>query len=377
MQAFAQAWLVLEISGDRASLPLTIAIQTLPLLIFGTWGGSVADRFDNRRLLVATSIVNAVLAVVLGFIARADSATVGAVYVIGALTGFVTVIERPATQAFLSEIVPPSEITSAVGLNAMVFPVARLAGPPLSSLAIAGLGLAWCFFLNAASFGVIIVGLLAMRRADMFERVRRPSRHGMVADGLRYARRDRVVRHALVVMFFVGLAGFNFMAVMPMMAKYTFGLSDRGLVLPMALSAIGSLAAGAFAASVARPTLWTLAVSATGFGALLVAYGAAPTTLWWTVLSLPVGVAATLFTTFVASVLQRTARPDMLGRVMALNSIALLGTTPIGMLLVAWTSSALDPRAPFILGGAAVVVTGLASWALVRSTREALVAPTS
>ncbi len=370
MQSFAQAWLVLTITGNQSSLPLSIALQTLPLLLFGTWGGSIVDRFDNRWLLVVSSSLNAVLSLTLGLLVLTDHARLDAIYVFALLTGFVTVVERPATQAFLSQIVPAHDVASAVGLNAMVFPFARLAGPALSSLVIALLGLSWCFFLNTVSFVVFVVALLRMRPDDLFERVRLSTRRGMVSDGLRYARHDEVIANTLVVMFFVGLAGFNFLAVVPMMAKYTFKLSEAGMALPLGLSAIGSLVAGAFAAGQRMPTIRLQAVVACAFGILLIGYGAAPTTLLWVIVAFPVGVAATLFQAFTSSILQQSTRPDMLGRVMALNSIAFLGTTPIGMLLVAWLSTVIGPRAPFVAGGIVVALTGAASESVNQARRR-------
>jgi predicted MFS family arabinose efflux permease len=361
MQSFAQAWLVLTITGNRTALPFTIALQTLPLLFFGTVGGTITDRFDNRRLLLATSVVNAGSAFALGVLSSRATVSVGVVYVFSVLGGFVTVIERPATQAYLSQIVAPSEITAAVGLNSMIFPFARLAGPPLASLAISTGGLAWCFHLNAVSYMVFVVGLVSLRTNQLQKRTRSVSRQGMAAAGLRYARDDAVVSQVLLVMLFVGFAGFNFLAVIPMMGKFTFHLSERGLVLPMAASAIGSLAAGALAAGVEQPGRRLQAITAVAFGGLLVAYGTAPTTLLWTAISFPVGVAATLFQTFTSATLQRVSRPDMLGRVLALNSIAFIGTTPLGMVFVTVLTRSFGARGPFVAGGTVVAVAGASS----------------
>jgi MFS family permease len=369
VQMFAQAWLVLTISGDTAALPLSIALQTLPLLVLGTWGGALADRLDNRRLLLATTAANAVLALTLGVLVSRGGVDVGVVYLFGILGGLVTVVERPATQAFLAEIVAPEQITSAVGINSMIFPFARLAGPPLAGLSIAAFGLAGCFIVNAMSFVVFFIGMLALRRADLYERRRTPQRKKMISAGLRYARRDRTVGHSLVVMFFVGLAGFNFMAAIPMMGKYTFHLTESGLVIPMAAGAVGSLLAGALGAGFAHPTLRTQAICVVAFGAILLMSGLAPTTTMWTVASVAVGFTAVLFTTITGQLLQQASAPEMLGRVMALNSIAFLGTTPFGMVMVAWLASTYTARAPFTVGGAAVLVTGLVSAATIARHR--------
>lgn len=369
VQMFAQSWLVLSITGDRASLPYSIGLSTLPLLLFGTWGGSVVDRLDNRRLMMFTTTANATLALVLAVLVQRGQISVGAVYIVATVSGFVSVFERPAMQAVLSELAPPEHITSAVALNAMVFPIARLLGPPLASLVIAASSIAACFYVNAASYLFFFAALLLLRRRDMIARVARCPRKGMVTAGLRYARHNPVVGPVLLGMFFVGLAGFNFTTVMPLMAKYTFHVSEGRLSVPLSLSAVGSIAAGIAVAGLKRPTIRWLGVCAVSFGVLLAMYGGAPSYLGWVLVSLPVGFAATVYTTMVTQLLQKSSRPDMLGRVMALYGIAFLGTTPLGALCVALLSTSFSTRAPFLVGGTVVFLTGVATLVFVTRSR--------
>ncbi len=358
VQSFATWWLVLSITDNRSALPFTIGLQTVPLLLFGTWGGSIIDRFDNRRLMTLTSLVNMTAAIALGLLVQHGHVTVATVYGFSVLAGFVSVFERPALQAIISELALPEETPSAVALNAMVFPIARLLGPPIATLVIAVSGLAACFYANAGSYFFFLAALTLLRRHEMFPRRQATSRKGMAAAGFRYVRGDPVVGPVLLAMFVVGLAGFNFPMVMPLMAKYTFHLSEGQLSLPVSLSAVGALVAGVVIAGLKSPTVRILGIGAVLFGALLIAYGGAPNYLVWVVISFPVGVAATVFTTVVVQILQKASRPEMLGRVLALYNIAFLGTTPIGALFVAWLSTAFTPRAPFVAGGVVVAVTG-------------------
>lgn len=360
VQSFAQWWLVLSITGNRSALPFTIGLQTVPLLLFGTWGGSVIDRLDNRRLMTITSIVNMAAAIGLGVLVQTGHVQVLTVYGFALLMGFVSVLERPALQAIVSELAQPTEVPGAVALNAMVFPIARLLGPPIATLIIAISGIAACFYVNAGSYLFFLAALAMLRRDEMFPRRQTRQRKGMIVEGFRYVRHDPIVGPVLVAMFFIGLAGFNFPMVMPLMAKYTFHLNEARLSLPVSLSAVGALVAGVIAAGLQKPTVRLLAIGALLFGALLVAYGGAPNYLVWVVVSLPVGIAATMFTTVVVQVLQKASRPEMLGRVLALYNIAFLGTTPIGALFVAWLSTVFTPRAPFVAGGVVVALTGVA-----------------
>jgi MFS family permease len=374
-QNFAQWWLVLSLSGNRSALPITIGLQAVPLLLLGSWGGTIVDRFDNRRLLVATTVLNAGAAGGLGLLVATGHATVGAVYAFSLLGGVLLVFERPALQAILSELARPEEIPSAVALNGMVQPLSRLVGPPLASLIIAVSSVQVCCYANGLSYLLFLVSLVALRRSEMLPRRQSVSRKGLVLEGLRYARRDPVVGPVLLVMFFVGLAGFNFPMVMPLMAKYTFHVSQARLSVPMACSAVGSLVGGLVVAGMRRPTLRMLGGGGALFGVALAAYGGAPSYAAWVVVAFPIGLITSMYTTMVIQLLQQASRPEMLGRVMALYGIAFLGTTPLGAVLVAWLASSFDARAPFIVGGVVVLLTSVATLVLVARPGTATEVP--
>lgn len=359
VHSFALWWLVLSATDSRTALPVVVGIQTAPILLLGPWGGSVVDRVDNKRLLTVTTVVNTVLAVVLGVLAAAGSVGVLTAYVFAGVIGLLSVLERPALQAILSEYAQPDEIASAVGLNAMIAPTARLVGPPVAALLIGSIGIAWCFFVNAASFLVFLVALAATRRAEMLPRRKAPDRTRVVRDGVRYARTDPVVGPVLLAMFLVGFAGFNFAMVIPLMTKYTFDAGEGTLALVLSASAVGSLLGGAVMTTVRRPDGRMIAAVAVAFGASLVANGLTPTVAWWVAISVVTGVLGAVFPTMVVSLLQQAARPDMLGRVMALNTVAFFGTTPLGAVFVAWLNSTLGARSPFVFGGIVVALTAV------------------
>ena len=366
-QVFAQWWLVLNVSGSRSSLPIAIGLQAAPLLLLGTWAGTIVDRFDNRRLLGVTTVFNAVAAIGLGVVVATGEATLGILYAFSLASGVLLAFEGPALQAILSELAHPDEIPSAIGLNAMIQPLSRLVGPPLAALIIAMTSIQACCYVNGLSYVLFLGSLLVLRRHEMLPRRQVASRKGMVMAGLRYARRDPVVGPVLLAMFFVGLAGFNFPLVMPMMAKYTFHVSEARLSVPMVCSAIGSLAGGVVVAGMKQPTVRMLGIGAAVFGALLAAYGGAPTYVLWVAVAFPIGLVTAIYTTMVIQLLQQVSRPEMLGRVMALYGMAFLGTTPIGAILVAWLASTFNTRAPFVAGGAVVALTGVAMLAVARA----------
>jgi MFS family permease len=367
-QMFAQWWLVLSLTDNKAVLPIMVGLQTLPVLLFGPWGGSIVDRFDNRRLLTLTTLLNTAASVLLGALVATGHVTVFTVYVFGVLVGCISAVERPALQAILSQYARPDEIPSAVGLNSMLNPIARLAGPPIASVLIGTIGIAWCFYVNGVSFLLFLAMLLLTKRSEMLPRRQTARGKGAVRDGFHYARHHPTVGPALLAMFVVGFAGFNFAMILPLMGKYTFHVDERHLSLVFSMSAVGSLLGGALVAGVKHPTMRRIGAVGIVFGLLLVSAGASPNYFWWVATSALVGFAGVAFPTLVVSLLQQKSSPEMLGRVMALYGVAFFGTTPFGAAFVAWLTSAFSARAGFLMGGAIVALTGLVTLVLYRAT---------
>src|SRR5881275_99775 len=132
MQTTAQSWLVLDLTGKStagSALGLMVALQFLPMLLFGMWGGLIADRYDKRKLLIATQAAAGLLALVLFGLMAADAVELWMVYVLAFLRGVVTMVDMPTRQAFVIEMVGPDEVPNAVGLNSAMFNTGRILGP--------------------------------------------------------------------------------------------------------------------------------------------------------------------------------------------------------------------------------------------------------
>jgi MFS family permease len=359
VQGFAQTILILRLTRSPQIFTATIILQTLPLLVLGPWGGLIADRLDNRKILMLTSTLSLTTAGALAWLVHSGGVSIGRVQVLALLFGFVNAFERPAAQAILSELAGPNDMANAVALNAMTFPIARLLGPVIAGILVETVELAWCFAVNAISYVAVIVALILLRVSEFYPRRKTERAKGQLRDAVHYVRQSPSVRTPLLAMFVVGTLAFNFTTVMPLMNRFTFGNNPRWLTAALSMSAVGSLIGGAVLAGKRESNERTLAIVSVAFGIALLGLALAPTVWIWVVVGVPVGFVATWFTTAVTTLLQRNSAPSMLGRVTALFGIAFLGTTPIGATLVGYLTEHVSARAPFVVASLATLCCGL------------------
>jgi MFS family permease len=370
MQSIAQAWLVLQITGSGVALGVTVALQFTPVLLVGAWGGLVADRVDKRRLLVGTQAAAGVLALVLGTVTALGVVQLWMIFVLALGLGAVNALDNPARRAFVVEMVGAEHVSNAVSLSSAMFMAARVIGPAIAGLVIAGFGVSWCFFANGVSYSAAVIAFLAMRENEFFSVEPVPKRKGQLREGLRYAWSTPALRLVLVLTAVIGTLAFNFQVVLPLLAKQTFsGGADTLGVLYAAMS-IGSVIGALVSAHEARATRRFVLGAALAFGAALVAAALAPTFGVELLVLVPVGAAGIAFTAMANGVLQTETAPEMRGRVAALFTVAFLGSTPIGGPIIGLVSQQLGPRAGLWVGGVATLAVTVAAIAAIRRHRE-------
>jgi MFS family permease len=363
LQQTAIGWLVLKLTGNAASLGLVLAAGGVPSLLFGPWGGTIADRVDLRRLLIGTQLAFGLLAGLLWGLAVTGHASVPVIVAISVAGGFVSIVDSPARQAFIGSLVTPDDLSSAISLNGVVVNSARVVGPAVAGALIVTVGTTPCFGINALSYAAVIVALIAIRPLGA---ARKKGVSGGVLDGLKYARGRQQLWLPLTMMALVGLFSFNFSVILPVLARTTFhGSGGTYGLLSTALS-VGSVA-GSFAVGLIRhPRRPYLLVAALAFGLGLTATAFAPDVAVACVALLLTGVAAFSFVTLASTTLQLHSAPNYRGRIMALWVFVYLGTTPIGSILTGAISSAGGTRAALLTGaGACLVAAGIAG--LVRT----------
>lgn len=359
MQMVAEVWLILSLTGSGVAVGMTTALQFLPILLFGAWGGVLADRFPKRSLLMVTQALMALPALALLAVTAGGVVAPWTVFALVFLRGTVNAVDNPTRQAFAIEMVGPDRLVNAVSLNSVLVHSARLVGPTVAGLLIVTAGVEPCFALNAFTFSAMILALWRMEPAELEHPPCVAREAGAVRAGLRYVRRTPELAVPLGLMALVGTLGLNFQVTLPLLARFSFeGGPGAYAALVSAMGAgsvIGALLTGAHGRTDAR----LIAGAALAFGLLALLAAAMPSLA----LEIPVlallGAAAVTFAAAINSSLQLAVEPQMRGRVMALYSVVFLGSTPIGGPLAGWLSEAYDPRAALLLAAMAGIA---AAW---------------
>jgi MFS family permease len=355
MQTVAEIWLILELTGSGVAVGTTAALQFLPILLFGAWGGVIADRFPKRSLLVVTQAAMAIPALVLWGVTAAGTVEPWMVFALVFVRGTVNSVDNPTRQSFVIEMVGADRVVNAVGLNSVLIHSARMIGPAAAGVLIATVGIAPCFLLNATTFVAMIAALRSMDPEQLAAPATpHRSERGVLA-ALRYVRSEPALLIPLAMMAVVGLLAFNFQVMLPLLARFAY---DGGPAAYSALAvamALGSIAGALFTGARRRVTERLLVGAAAAFGLAALAVAAAPNLPLALVGFVPLGAASVCFAAGVNSTLQLHADPAMRGRVLALYSVVFLGSTPIGGPLVGWLAELAGPRAGLVLAGIATL----------------------
>jgi MFS family permease len=370
MQSVAQGWLILQLTGSSVELGVAIALQYVPILFFGSYGGLVADRHEKRRILYITQSSAGILALVLGILVTTGHVTVPTVWVLAGLLGVVNLFDVPARQAFVQEMVGRDLIANAVSLNSVLMNSGRLIGPSIAAGFIAVTGTAVCFYANSVSYAAVLVALALMRKSEFLPMATVERQRGQLRLGLRYAMANPQLRNVILAVAVVGTFAFNFTVTLPLLSRTTFHettAAHYGIL--MGAMGLGAMIGGLFVAHRSRPTLALLATLAFGFGTFMTAVALAPTITWAEILLVPTGAFSVAFVSTANATLQLNSSQEMRGRVMSLHGMAFLGTTPIGAPLIGLIIAASDPRVGLLVGAALTLATGVALASSMRSRR--------
>jgi MFS family permease len=371
MQSFAQGFLVVwTLHASPVDLGITIALPFAPMLLLGPLGGVVVDRSDKRFVLYFTQSAAGLLALSLGILVSTHHVSFAAIWTLAALLGVVNLFDNPARQSYVQEMVGKDLLPNAVSLNSALINMGRVVGPAIGG-ALLFVGIATCFYVNAASYVALLVALTMMRREEI-TRIRTVSRaRGQVREGLRYAFENREIREVLTSVTIVGLFAFNFTVTLPLLAIRVLHGTSTDFSLITCSMGLGGLLGGLYVAHRSRPTRKLLALLAAAFGILMAIVAAAPS-VWLACLAIvPMGAASLAFVSTANATLQLHSEEHMRGRVMSLYAMGFLGTTPIGAMVVSSVAAASNARIAIAVGAFATVSASLILLGATRSRTAA------
>ncbi|MER6953172.1 MFS transporter [Streptomyces sp. NPDC000618] len=360
MQRIAQDWLVLSLTGSATAVGFTTALQFLPMLLFGLYGGVLVDRLPKRRALLFTQSAMAVTGIALALLTLSGQVQVWHVYVAAFSVGLATVVDNPARQSFVSEMVGPDQLQNAVSLNSANFQSARLVGPAVAGLMITGVGTGWAFLANGLSFVAPITGLLLMRARELHAVERAPRAKGQLREGLHYVAGRPDLIWTITLVGFIGTFGFNFPVYLSAFADDVFHAGAGSYSLFNTLMAVGSLAGALLAARRGTAKMRVMIAAAVAFGVMETVAAGAPSLWLFALLMIPIGMFGMTVNVTANTSIQMGTDPAMRGRVMALYMMVFLGGSPVGAPIAGWITDAYGVRAGLAVGGVIAATAALA-----------------
>ncbi len=370
MQMTAQSWLVFTLTHSATDIGFVVALQTLPVLLLGPYGGVVADRVDKRRLMIALQAAMGVQAAILAVLTLAHVVTFLDVCILAIVLGLNNAFENPSRQSFMMEMVGPKDLRNAVSLNSTMNNVARAVGPAVAGVLIASFGEGWCFALNAVSFVAVVVSLMIMDRSTLSPSVPTERAKGQLREGFRYIAATPKLLYPLIMMSLVGMLAYEFQVTLPIVAGRVFHGNSEDYGLIMASMGVGAIIGGLWTASRGKTGTRAITRAALLFGAFITLAALSPTLgIEFAALAL-VGFASVAFLSMTNSTLQLETDPQMRGRVMALWAVAFMGTTPIGGPLIGWITSETSARVGLGVGAASCFVAAGIGWLTIRRFRN-------
>ena len=370
MQSIAQDWLIFDLTHSSTAVGITMALQFLPMLLFGLQAGALADRIPKRRILLTTQTLNAAATATLAVLTIAGVTKAADVYAFALVSGMIFAFDVPARQSFVTEVVPADRLRAAISLTAAVFQATRLIGPAIASLLIVSVGTGWVFAVNAACYIGPTIGLLMLRPADLRPAPPAARARGTVREAVRYVRGRPEVLWTIFLVGMLGTFGLNFPVVLTAMAKSTFGGDASTYGLFNIVLGLGSAAGAVLAGAASRTRTRTIVGAAAVFGILQAAAALAPGIAVFLVLLAAMGFVNLVCQAMANSSVQLAVDPELRGRVMGLYMLVFIGGTPVGAPIVGAVTSHYGARAGMLLCGAVPLLAATVTAAALSARRR-------
>lgn len=370
MQIIGQSWLVLQLTNSGTTLGIVTALQFLPVLLFGSWGGVIVDFFSKRKLYFITQCLAAMLALTLGILVLTGTVKLWMIYCLALALGFVNVVDNPAQQTFIAEMVGEDKLQNAVTLNFTQYNIARIIGPAIAGFFIATLGIGPCFIINAFSYLSIIIALLLMKKSELHISHRSLKYEtGQMRAGFKYVLSNKNILITLIMLSIIGTLTYEFQVNLPMIAEFTFAGTATTLAMLNISMGLGSVIGGLLTAAHSKNSLSLLIKVVFVFGFFVTISSLMPSVILMMITLLISGFFGIYYNAVTTATLQLESVPEMRSRVMSLRSVAFLGSTPIGAMIIGLVGEHVGPRYSLALSGVAALVAGVIGYLMYKKQK--------
>jgi MFS family permease len=361
--------LILHLTSSGIAVGLLVTCQYGPILLFSVWAGAIADRSNKRNLLFVTQSLEMVESIALAALAFMHDPPLLALYATAAVGGILLAFDNPLRRSFVTEMVPADERPNAVVLYSMIVNTSRIFGPTLAGLLVVTVGFGWCFTVDAASYIFVIAALALMRPSELQRVPPRPRTRGDARAAMRYVREHSSLRISFVLLAVIGTLSYNFSVTLPLFVTRSIGGTDGSFTFLYAVYSAGAVISGLVVANRRLVRLRHVVIGAGALGAAMLVLASVPTVAAAVPAVLLVGIASILYVTSTTAIVQVEADPSMHGRVLAIQTVLLVGTAPIGGPLLGALADTLGARAPIVVGGVACLCGAVWAGAAGRRAR--------
>lgn len=352
--------LVLHLTGSGLAVGILAACQFGPILLLSVWAGAIADRSDKRRMLLVTQSLEMAQSIGLAILAFLPHPPLIGLYGLAVAGGIFLAFDNPLRRSFVSEMVPMEDVSNAVVLYSTIVNLSRIFGPALAGLLVVTVGYGWCFSVDAASYLAVLTCLVMMRGGELYRSPPAERIKGEVRAGLRYVISRPTLWISFLMLLIIGTLSYNFGVTLPLFVTDGLHKANTTYTVLYSIMGVGSVITALLVAHRGLVKLRHVIGGAVALGVAMLVLSLAHTVTVAAVIAFFVGGASILYTTATTALVQIEARPDMRGRVLALQTVLLIGTTPLGGPLLGWLADSHGGRAPFVLGGlASLVAAGL------------------
>ena len=362
MQTIAQGLLVLQITHSGVQLGIITALQFVPILFFSPVAGIAADKFSKRNILYFTQGLAGILALILGIIVFLGLTKIWMIYILATLLGLVNTFDTITRQTFVMDLVGKEKLPNAVSLNSSEVNLARVIGPLIAGVLILTIGIAACFIINGISYIAVLVVLALMKSNEFYGKVIGPKIKNNLKAGFMYVKSTPLLANSLIMMAIIGTLSYEFTVTLAIFSQFTFHGNAGTYSLFTAAMGIGSVIGGLYAANLKAKKINVnkIVLAALLFGISIILAAISPTLIIALILMIFVGIFSIYYMSLTNTTLQLESKPEMRGQVMALWSIAFLGSTAVGGPIIGWISQILGGRAGLATGGiAAIIAAGI------------------